>query len=213
MIKKTVQILSLSLSLLLPYAYAQEITIIDEVVEPVETDILYTSPSGVEVNLNPDGSIRSIMATGEAELIIGDRKDIRQALQKAEMRAKASIAKFLSESISSSQTLDEITQTITTADSDGDYVATRDTIEKTTESIRNNASEILKGVAVLLQDIDNENKFVLVTVGINEKTLQAADHIKNKIAEDNSTPNKASQSIQKPTHNREIRKNKLMDNF
>lgn len=212
MFRRTTQIILLSL--LLPYLYAQEITIIDEVALPPEdTEILYTSPSGVEVNLNPDGSIRSIMATGEAELIIGDRKDIRQALQKAEMRAKASIAKFLTESISSNQTLDEITQTITTADSDGSYVATRDTIEKTTESIRNSANEILKGVAVLLQDIDNENKFVLVTVGINEKTLQAAENIKNRISENKATSDKRPQSNQKPTHNREIRKNKMMDNF
>lgn len=210
MLKKITFLLSLSC---VPFAYAQDITIIDEEVMPYSsTDILYTDPSGVTVNLNSDGSIKSIMSTGEAELIIGDRKDIRTSLQKAEMRAKASIAKFISESITSTQTLDEITETVTSANSNGDSVATRDSIEKTTESISNSANEVLKGVITLLQDVDNENKFVMVTVGINENTLQASNAIKNGIAKENITTTNNSQKIE-ASNKREVRKSKMMDDF
>lgn len=211
MLKKTIFLL-FSLSFI-PFSYSQDITIIDEEVTPnSSTDILYTNPSGVTVNLNSDGSIKSIMATGEAELIIGDRKDVRISLQKAEMRAKASIAKFISESITSTQTLDEITETITAYNSNGDSAATRDSIEKTTESISNSANEILKGVVTLLQDVDNENKFVMVTVGINDKTLQASNAVKNDIIKENSSTMKSIHSTE-PSNKREVRKSNMMDDF
>ena len=57
---------------------------------------VYQDPTGVQIKFNDDGTMRAILAVAEAELIFGDRKDIRQALSKAGMRAKAHISKFMS---------------------------------------------------------------------------------------------------------------------
>ena len=58
----------------------------------------YETPEGVTVIWSKDGkNWKKIMATAEADLTFGDRKDIRNAKKIAKMRAKAEISKFLKE--------------------------------------------------------------------------------------------------------------------
>ena len=140
----------------------------------------YTSPTGVELKFNDDGSVRAIIATGEADLQFGDRKDIRKAVQVATMRAKANISKFMSEDIKSSENLAEVTETLVEQENENTK-ASRKTAEMQLEAISNNSQAILTGVVTLKQDINKNEKYVSVTVGVKEQTIQAATGISNSI--------------------------------
>lgn len=177
--------------------------------------ITYKEPTGVQVEFNEDSSIKKILASGEAELEFGDAKDKRQAVQKATLRAKAAIAKFLTESIKTTETLDEIQKTVNNAKSDGSKLVTRETIETQAEIIENKAEEILQGVVTLQQDIDPEKKFVTVTVGMKEETIQAAKDLKGKIeSSETSSPSDASSDIATSEQTeKEVRRSKSMDSF
>lgn len=167
----------------------------------------YQNPTGVELRYDKNGEVKSIIATGEADLLIGDSKDVRQATQKATLRAKANIAKFLNEEIKSKETLDEITDTALSTDAATlETQGTRDIMEKMTESLHNEANTILRGVVVLKTDSNPKEKYVTVTVGVKQDTINAAaklnmqmkqsdkERLKNKIKEDKETERKVKKS-------------------
>lgn len=204
---------------------AQEIEILEDTVAteasaPQATannaePIVYQDPIGVnKVKFSPDGlTILSIMSTGEAELLIGDQQDTRMATKKAELRAKASIAKFMSETINTVEALGEMTDTITSTTSPTDKSVTRDTVEKMTEGITNSANALLKGVVTLKQDVDRDNKIVIVTVGISENTLKAATSLKQTIEAPVNAPQKVKVEQNIKSEGRDVRVSKMMDEF
>lgn len=142
-------------------------------------------PTGVTVKLNDNGSIKSIVASGEAEMIFGDRKDERLALQKATLRAKANISKFMSERLSSEEVMDELSKTATEATAGGPdaatSTATRQTLDTQREVIKNSSDSILKGLITLGSEVNRDNKYVKVVLGTNEKLMKAADNLGNKM--------------------------------
>lgn len=149
-------------------------------------------PTGASVTFNDDGSIKSVYAIGEAELTFGDRKDERQAMQKATMRAKANIAKFFNESITSEETMEEMTKESSAAlakhDKPTETTAVRETLASQSEAIKNSASSILKGVITLGSQIDRAGKVVRIAVGTNEKLMKYADNLSSKTKQDLSDP-------------------------
>lgn len=200
---------------------AQEIEVLDDTVVAETTNssstntsepIIYEHPIGAEVTFNLDGSVKAIKATGQAELLIGDQQDIRMATKKAEMRAKASIAKFLSETISNKETQEEIIDTITSTTA-AEKSITRDSVDKMTESISNNANELLKGVVTLVQDVDRDKKQVTVTVGMKESTINAAASLKQSINQPTNAPQKTNVQQNIKTEGRDVRVSNMMDEF
>lgn len=158
------------MALLVPaYSYAEE------------AGEYYDEPTGAAINFNEDGSVRSITAIGEADLVFGDAKDVRTAKQKATMRAKANLAKFLNERISSEEVIDDMTKTATETSSSGDATATRNTIETMSERVHNSAEAILKGVVTLTEDVNHNDKVVRVKIGVKEQTIRAADSTKGQM--------------------------------
>lgn len=219
--KKQTMLATILLSVLTVSINAQEIEVLEDTaaqpsaIANTSKPIIYQDPIGVnKVKFSPDGSsIQSIMSTGEAELLIGDQQDIRMATKKAELRAKAAIAKFMSETISSSESLQEMTDTMTSTTSTADKSITRDSVEKMTESISSSANELIKGVITLKQDVDRDNKMVVVTVGINENTLKAASSLKQKINQPTNAPQKVNVQQNIKTEGREVRVSNMMDEF
>lgn len=142
-------------------------------------------PTGVTVKFNDNGSIKSIVASGEAELIFGDRKDERMAMQKATLRAKASISKFMSERLSSEEVMEELSKTVTEATVGGADPATstanRQTLSTQSEVIKNSSDSILKGLITLGSEVNRDNKYVKVVLGTNEKLMKAADTLGTKM--------------------------------
>lgn len=158
-----------------------------------------------------------IMSVGESELLFGDTKDVRTATKKATMRAKANIAKFLNERLTTSEVLEEMTKTLTEQSSDGSAKASRKSVETMIEKIENQSEAILKGVIVLEQDINKPQKQVYVTVGMSRKTMQAADGLRNTIQKDLDTgsQNLGNQDDSEDSSNDEriIKRSRNYDNF
>ena len=194
--------------------------------EPAQApEPVYQDPTGVQVKFHEDGSMRAIISSAESELMFGDRKDIRQAIKKATMRAKAEIAKFMKESITSNDVMDELTNIASKANSKGDTESTREVIEAQRENIQNSASAILSGIVTLSQDINKDEKYVTVVLGVKEQTINAASKISNKIGagikqgqeyksnSPTSSLGSGNSGNRSDSGGREIRKSKMYDNF
>jgi hypothetical protein len=181
----------------------------------------YKEPTtGVEIIFSPNSSNwDKIMANGESELLFGDRRDIRQATSKAMMRAKAEIAKFLKEKINTSETIEEITKTLSDAKSSGEQKSmsfNRKTVETMTSKISNSANAILKGVVILEQNVNQREKYVSVKVGMSRKTMKTADSMSNAINQNSARPQNINnyQPIQQYNGGQnEIRRSRNYDNF
>ncbi|WP_439256657.1 hypothetical protein [Lonepinella sp. BR2271] len=200
--KKTLLTLALASLLATPFALA----------EAVEDSV-----TGVTYELNEDGSFARLRSIGEAELEIGDAKDIRTAKIKAQMRGKAKIAQFLKEGISSEESMDNIEKMLTEANGQTKTV-NRETVEDFVEKIKVNAEATLKGVVTLKTDVNKDNKTVLVEVGYSPRTQKVADEINNNLNTDltggkTSNGTAAGGLSGEQQGGREIRKAKNYDNF
>jgi hypothetical protein len=175
---------------------------------------VYEDTTGVSMEMNSDGSdwlkIRSV---GEATLKIGDRQDVINSTKKATLLAKAEIAKFLNEKVTTSDTVSEITKTLS-ENNNGIESVNRKNVETLVTEIHNSSEAILKGVLVLEQNVDAKNKVVKVTVGLSRNTMATADSLKSSLKGEkpgiNSNPKTA---IDAEKISDEIRRNKSYDNF
>ncbi|MDO9799163.1 hypothetical protein Q7458_07260 [Glaesserella parasuis] len=171
------------------------------------------SVTGVNYEVDENGEFARIRATGEAELEFGDRRDIRTATQKAQMRAKANIAKFLSERVSSEEVISSLEKSMTNT-SGKSKEAIRETIDTYTENIHNSAEALLKGVIATKTDVNKDEKYVQVEVGLSPKTMKAADTLNKGLKEDNSgSLGSSSKETIDSGSGREIKKVKNYDNF
>ena len=185
-----------------------------------ESPIVYQEPTtGVEIVFAPDGkNWDKIIANGESELLFGDRKDVRKATSKATLRAKANIAKFMKEKLKTTETLEEITKTISSSTNSNGSVSTgaeRKTVETMIESISNSSEAILKGILVLEQQINQKDKYVKMQVGVSRKTMKAADGLANDMNRDMSQPKEAKNTTAQQYNDgeNEIRRSKNYNNF
>ena len=152
------------------------------------------APDGAAIKLFPDGGYQ-ITAVGTGVYDFNDPDDIKDARKEAEMRAKAAIAKFLKEDISTSEGMDEASKKVKSVSSDGQTQSTsvsKTSVKTAMESIRNSASALLKGV-VVLQDakIPNEGKdggTCKVMVGVSSKTTAAATTAADDLASPKPKP-------------------------
>ena len=144
-------------------------------------------PDGVAITLKPDGSFQ-IFARGTGTYDFNDPDDIKDARRDGTMRAKANLAKFLKEKVSSSEGLDEISKKSKSMTSDGQVqkvAVSKESVKIATESIRNQAEAILTGVITLKdQKVPRgSGGEIQVTVGISSKTLKAAQKLAQGINE------------------------------
>ena len=172
--------------------------------------------SGVEIIFTENGSDWvKMQAMGEADLNIGDKTDIRQASQKAILRAKAELSKFMSEKITSEETSEEITKLCQTATSDGQNVSkdnTRKIVDTTIEKIINQSDAILKGVLPLETEVDSQGKYVRVTIGVSRKSMAMANSLGKAMRSDSSTV-QSQKTDTKVENGNVIRRSKNYNNY
>jgi len=175
----------------------------------------YQEPTtGVSVELSDDNTNwKRIRATGAANLLFGDSMDIRLATRKATMRAKAHIAKFLSEKIHSQETINEMSKIIS-SNKNNQQSAQRNTVSEAISSLSNSADQILKGILVIEQQINRKDKYVQVTVGMSRKTINTANSLKNTIKQDSYNNNYNNNNENNSNNGRnEIRRSSNYNNF
>ena len=151
--------------------------------EETEVEMEPDEPCGLNVKMK-DGKFSSIKACGEKNIAgkITKRK-VRKAKKVAILRAKARIAKFMEEEITTDETFERIEKSLET-ELAGEETFSMEAIETQTESIKNSAKALLKGVKVI-EEIPYED-YIEVWVGINLKTMKAADSLKYNIEKDHA---------------------------
>lgn len=178
-------------------------------------EVVYEDPTGATIEFNSDGSdwlrIRSI---GEANCTICDRADIQAATRKATLMAKAEIAKFLKEKITTSETLDSMSKTMTEHNGQTQTVS-RKSIETLATTIHNSSDAILKGIIILEQKSSPADQMVRVTVGVSRKTMGVADSLQRNLNTDASATRQSTVSPSSPTQTpgSETRRSKNYNNF
>lgn len=140
---------------------------------------IHDEPDGCAVKLLPDGGFQ-VTAIGSGEYQFNNPTAIRLARSAAEKRAKAALAKFLKEDLSTSEGMEEATKNAMKLSSDGNAESTQASMESvstTMESIRNSASALLTGVVVLEDEkvpAGNVGGSYRVKVGVSSKTTAVA---------------------------------------
>lgn len=178
-----------------------------------DTVATYEDPSGVSMDLGDDGMWTRIRSIGKATYDLDDQDEIEDAMAEAKMSAKADIAKFMNETITSDETVNKITKKLKEGNKTSVKVS-KTTIKTMTKKIHNSASALLKGVLTLEEKVDAETKSVAVMVGLSRKTMQNADNLRNSIARD-MDPNKqtGNGSNGGNTINSSTHRSKNYDNF
>jgi len=151
--------------------------------EETEIDMKPEEPCGLKTKMK-DGKFSSIKACGEAD-IRGkfNRRKMRKAKKVAIMRAKGKIAKFINEEMATEDTYNTISNVLST-ELDDEITISEEELETQTETLKNSAKALLKGVKVI-EEIPDED-YILVWVGMNLKTMKAADSLKYNIEKDHA---------------------------
>lgn len=171
--------------------------------------------SSVVYELDDNGNFARLRAGSEMDLDIGDRKDIRISTKKAELEAKAKIAKFLSERVNSDEVVEQIENKLTETQGNQKTV-NRKNIENITTTMHNSAESILRGVIVTKVDVNKGEKYVFVEVGYSNKTQRIADGINNNLNNgigNTQTINGSSTIAIDNGTGRDVKKIKNYDNF
>lgn len=153
---------------------------IDNKSSAVEIDIL-----GVIVKFNDDNTFKSLKASATQNLNFTNSGAIRRAVSIATMQAKADVAKWMEEKISSDEGIAEVVKEVAKRSAARGVELSDAASEEVTDYLRNlnnQASNILTGVTVISQKIDRDNMEVIVTVGVSSKYMKAAGKMRSETA-------------------------------
>ncbi len=146
-----------------------------------------SNPDGVAIKGLPDGSYQ-IFARGTGVYDFNEAEEMLSARKVAEMRAKASLAKYLKEKVTVEDGHENISKKIKNLSTDGQNESkniNKETVTVISEVIRSQASAILTGVIKLKEErIPNGNGGeIQVTIGMSPKTLLVAQKVAQGINE------------------------------
>jgi hypothetical protein len=192
--------------------------ITSKLVVAVENPVVYEDVTGASVEIDPStGAWSKIRSSSESILRFGDRQDVLMATRKATLAAKAEIAKFLNERVTTTESVNDITKLVADKNSSADEVATRKAVETMTLEMHNSSEAILRGILTLEQKVDTKNKVVRVTVGMSKKSLSMADGVKASLSKDNTLPTNSSNGSSSVSSDSsvkdDVRRSKNYDSF
>lgn len=160
---------------------------------------LGNAPDGVTIRLTPDGGFQ-IFAVGTGTYDFDDVDDVMDAQKEATLKAKANLAKFMNESLSTNEKLDEMSskvKQISSENGESKTTASKVSVKKALTSIKNSSAALLKGVIVLSSSkipAKGTTGTYRVMIGVSSKTLAAV----GKLVEETATPGAAPQTTDQP---------------
>ncbi len=168
---------AMTLMISFPYAWAGDVA-----VNPEGAVTWQAGVNGVEIEWNPNGSVKRIYSRYSTPVEFDDRRGIAKAQIIAEEKAKGEIIRFMQQSVASTRVVAEVESDLNKATqqrSSGTPAAVQKTDERTlietlTEITVSFAAGTLRGVVVLEKGYDDKAEEAWVVVGISEKTLRAA---------------------------------------
>ena len=138
----------------------------------------FDQPDGAAIFLKPDGSFQ-ILARGTGTYDFDDVDDVNDARQEGTAKAKAALAKFMKEKLSTEESFASESKKVKSITSDGQTETanvTKESVKTNAQVIKNSADAILKGVITLKeQRIPRKGSSgeIQITVGVSSKTLKA----------------------------------------
>lgn len=120
-----------------------------------------------------------IISTGSAEVDFDDAGSVNAARTEATLDAKAAIAKFFKEIVTSEEAVNKAARTVVTKSGDSKQ-ATEVSVKESLKKMSNSASELLRGAAVI-GDCYTPGKEYRVTVGIKPESIGIAESAANSI--------------------------------
>lgn len=138
--------------------------------------------------MDSDGEWIKLFGSGTAAVDFDDEDERQDALDEAEMKAKASIAHFLKEKISDENSINSISKKmkdLQKTGKDSSHVnISKKTVKIKAQKISNNASSLLKGVLIFCRSVKGSKAEVVV--GVSPKTQRAADSARKSMYTDST---------------------------
>ena len=156
----------------------------------------YPYSKGVNVVLVDDGT--KILSTAMTSVLFDDMDLYVDALEEAELEAKASISKFLEEEVAKSCTTDKsIISLVNISNQDGVALKTADAtkVKSTLCRMSSTTQSVLRG-AVVIGSCYTPGEQVRVTVGIKPETAAAAKELSNSMEKSNNSSDSSDSSEQ-----------------
>lgn len=154
----------------------------------------YPYSKGVNVILVDDGT--KILSTAMTSVLFDDMDLYVDALEEAELEAKASISKFLEEKVAKSCTTDKsIISLVNISNQDGVALKTADAtkVKSTLCRMSSTTQSVLRG-AVVIGSCYTPGEQVRVTVGIKPETAAAAKELSNSMEKSNNSSDSSEQT-------------------
>ena len=148
--------------------------------------------------MDQNGAWKKLFAKGTASVDFDDADEREDALEEAEMKAKAVLTHFMKEDLSSVKFVENISKKAKELQKNGNNESksiTKKSIKLKSVKISNNAHSILKGVLTFCESINPGTNLVTVIVGVSPKTQRAADSSRRSMHTDSSSPRKNSNSM------------------
>lgn len=146
----------------------------------------FDQPDGAVIFMKPDGSFQ-ILARATGTYDFDDIDDVNDARKEGTLKAKAALAKFMKEKLSTEEAFAEASQKVKSITSNGETQTanvSKESIKTNATVIRNSAKALLKGVITLKeQKIPSKGSSgeIQVTVGVSSKTLKAVGKLVNAL--------------------------------
>lgn len=145
------------------------------------------------INIEDLSGGTKILATATASVSFDDVDSVMDAKDEATLLAKAAIAKFMTEGITSDETLNKAVNETKSMSGQGKEAQRTEVIERV-KAIRSSSKALLRGV-VPLADCYTKGQMVRVSVGIKPETINSAGNLAGGISnslQNSSTPTKQS---------------------
>lgn len=167
-------------------AYKEAVVDLEKAAKSPVVEVELEEPDGVSIDMG-DPNNWKIIAMGTGTYAFDDADERRDATQEATLEAKAALAKFMKERMSTSEQLDRLVEKKADKARPDGKVITSDaskTLKTTLTSIRNSADAMLTGLITLEATArwGGESGTVRVKLGQSQKTIDAAKRFRERTA-------------------------------
>ena len=144
---------------------------------------------GVELRFDRSGNLLSLKSTYYHPVEFPDKRGISKAYIIAEEKAKANIARFQNQIVTTNRVVEEIDSSQSNSSrnrSNNGELWSKDNTRKVTESLRemttSSATSLLRGVRIIAQSYDPKTEEVMVVVGISRQSKQSASQLNSELS-------------------------------
>ena len=175
---------------------------------------------GVEIKFDKYGNLLSLRSTYRHPVEFGDRRGISKAYIIAEEKAKANIARYLNQLVTTSRITTEIDDSLNKStrsrNSTGESWSkdnTRNVVESIKEITTSSSSALLRGVRIIERSYAEKDEEVKVVVGINRESQAGADQLSKGIANSGDESANKSKNSNFPSVGSEVKRSRDVDKF